>query len=159
EAYQSALALYRDQPWPPGYKHFSLAEVQAGLGEAFLGDGNLPAAEAAFTQALSELRLIPAADEIQKSMAWGVMAQAQLGLGAVSRARRQPAQAEDAFRLALAAREKSAQARTELYAKRELAWLLATCPDAKVRDLPRAIEVARQAVDQARAAMDRDGVA
>jgi hypothetical protein len=34
--------------------------------------------------------------------------------------------------------------------------LLATCPDAKVRDLPRAIEVARQAVAEASARLDRE---
>src|SRR5262249_4144295 len=80
-------------------------------------------------------------------------------LGELFRTQQQPAKAEKAFRQALAAREKHVQARPhEPDNKRELAWLLATCPDAKVRDPARAIEVAKQAVDQAWAKVDREAV-
>jgi tetratricopeptide (TPR) repeat protein len=158
KAYQLALAYWQDPKLRVlNDRHGPIAELQIRLGKTFLGSGDLPAAEGAFTQALAEIKLMPATFLRQRGWYW--TAQAQFGLGEVFRARQQPAQAENAFRLALAAREEHARIHPIfLNAKLELAWLLATCPDVKVRDPARAIEVARQALDQARAAVDRESV-
>src|SRR5262249_52407862 len=92
-AYQLALAFWQNPKLRVlSGRHRHVAEVQIRLGETFLGSGDLPAAERAFTQALSEIQLMPATFFRQKG--WYLTAQAQFGLGQVFRARQQRAQAE-----------------------------------------------------------------
>jgi tetratricopeptide (TPR) repeat protein len=71
-------------------------------------------------------------------------------LGSVLTARCRPAEAADEYRQALA----GYRAVLDLDPKRvatlnNLAWLLATCPDARLRNPPRAVELARQATELA----------
>jgi serine/threonine protein kinase len=162
EAYQTALTRYHELRLNRIQKHQKLAELYAGLGEACLGSGNFPAAEPAFTRALAEVQAMAGDDPFQPpGVRWRISAQVHLGLGKLFQARREPLQAEDAFRQALGYYEKYAQAYPPQawIRKLDLAWFWTTCPEVKLRDLPRAIAIAREVVDEALARVDADALA
>jgi tetratricopeptide (TPR) repeat protein len=149
EAMQEARAvaelLAADFPGVPGPLELLHCIVPEGIGAVQEHTGKLKEAEGSYREMLANQEALqreyPSVTRYQDGVirAWRWLGWVLWGLG-----RREDA--ADAFRqMKLAIERRTAK---DPDTQDTLAWLLATCPDARLRDAPRALQLARQAVER-----------
>ncbi len=117
-------------------------------GDALTRAGRLKEAEAAYREALADLKSLSAEIRDQPG-ARKYLAYSRATLGAALTRAGRPKEAEVAYREALADFDSlSAEIQDQPDVQNNLAWLLATCPLPQVRDPSRAVQHARRAVEK-----------
>ncbi len=129
----------------PEYHH-GLAVCRSNLGYTLLHLAQYPQAETEQNAAIQSLQTL-VADHSNVPWYRDSLARCYVRLGELFLATQQPQQAREAFRQAIAVRDAGSDSWVDVAKyQHQSAWLLATCPDAELRDPERAVELATRTI-------------